>query len=419
MHDLKLKKRVPAAPILSDIAQVCDAPLAREAVVPVRTARVVIADYAALFHDFPQVFGQEDFWRDHAPHFCERCVRSGKRCLLAVDRWIVEHAAYVSARQAEPNVVNSAIDHGAPVQLAYRPPRYGRALVLPVPGSATAGRAQLLDVKGAGVAADRTPSHQPHSSGLEYVGVALADFFYGWLIDRIFARTVPGYGVAPVYAVLDLGFDIVNGWHGSGPAGLHVRRAHARATGGITTPLFGSQEEMVQLHIELLLRSFGMTSAAAGTSFEVIDGVLHYSGQPLPIENERQQRKAEEIAQVVAPTRLERLNIQTTRGASWEPKSAQLVDFGHIHSRKRFQHALAGSARDGVWRLGRIIRRNDAAFVQPDPRLAVDVDVSNRSNVNAHGFYIAQCFRDNRMDRAEVANRLRRALTRALRPNRR
>jgi len=417
MHRTRLLRRMPAGPLFSDIGEVCAPELPRELVVHIPTAKVVIANYRAILHDFPHVFGR-DFREKYTSYWCESCNQEEGPCLDAIDQWVVDHAAYVSLRQAEVTTVNSKIHHDRPVELAYRPPRYGRALVVPVDGPRVPGTAGLLDIKGAGVAPDRTPSHSEYSNGLEYLGVAIADFFYGWLIDWIFARTEQPYWTVPVYALLDLGFDIKDGWHGTAPAGLHVRRAHARGAGGLPIVMSRSDDEVVCLHIELLLRSYGLTSANRSSSFEIAEGpnggALHFGGKAIKYIDDRERQRGEDIVEIVGDVRLEMLNIQLTRDTSWDPRMGQMFDFGHISARRRFRFPLASAAQDRLLQVGHIIRQHEPAFVQPDPALRVDPDLCDRHSVNALGFYLAQAFRNGRLGRTEVEYAIRRAIVRAL-----
>lgn len=417
MRGLGVCRRFPRGPLHYRFEEICALPIEPEAIVPVRTASVVLANYGLLFHDFPQLLGQT-FKEQYSKYMCRQCIGARLPCINAVDKWLLDSCAYVSLQQATHGAVNSPIEHGSPVVRAFRPPRYGRALVLPIDG-AEPGSAGFVDLKGVGVAPGVTPEHKPYSDGLEYLGVALADFFYGWLVDSVFARTVPGYSTVPVYAVIDLGFDIVNGWQGTSPAGLHVRRAHARNASEM--PMSASEESLVQIHIELLLRTYGLTTASKSTSYEVLPGPdgpsLHYAGYPITCSSERHLKRCQEIASVVATGRIEMFNIQLMRGASWHPKRAQLFDFGHLHARREFMNHLGCPALDALQGVGQVIRREDKCFVQPDRRLAVDPNLFNRHAVNAFGFYVAEALRRGRVDRKEAEIIIRKAIVKALRKN--
>lgn len=417
MHRFRIARRIPAGPLFRSIGEICQTELKKEQVVRVPGAKVVMADYRALLHDFPHLRSRE-FREEYKTNFCGHCA-DPDFCPDAIDAWLVANAAVVSSAQAQPNSVNSPFKYDPAHLGAYRPPGYGRALVVPVTHRHFSG-AGLLDVKGAGVAPSRVPSHDEHSSGLEYLGVAIADFIYGWIIERIFARTVPGYTTVPVYAVIDLGFDIVGGWHGTAPAGIHVRRAHRRAANGYQMVLSGSDAERVQLQIEMLLRMFGLTSTNPGSSFTITrqDGVpiVSFGGKQLPCDNEGSHAKATHLADKLRGSNLELLNIQLTEGASWAPKAAQMYDFGHISARRSFDTPFATNTQDTHFAVGRIVLPSDAGFLQPDPTLRVSPFMYHRHSVNALGFYFAQAHRQGTALRSTLENAVRRAVLAAVRP---
>jgi hypothetical protein len=388
--------RCSDAPLVRDIGQVSSGPIEQDRVAHVRGARVVCANYRALVHDFPHVFGAEA--RREAPlPGCDVCAASGKLCTKAINAWLIRNSAFVSLQQALPNAVNSPIDVDDEVKIAYRPPKYGRAVVVRLDTPAGKDEPGFLDLKGVGVAPGKTPSHQPHSSGLEYLGFAIADFFYGWLVDTIFARTCPRYHVLPVYAVLDLGFDIIGGGHGTAPAGLHVRRAHARP---MYMPRSGSAHEKLMLHVEFLLRSFGLTTSGYVTAFRLSssgeDPLLTSFGRPVSITTDAEKQKAAQIVDAIRESggdQLDVLNIQSTSEADWEEKILEIFDFGQVEACSDFTDPLANAIRDGALKVGRIISPTHASFVRPNKKIAVDPDLCSRDSVNAYGFYVAQGFR--------------------------
>jgi hypothetical protein len=366
--------------------------------VRVRGARVVCADYRALLHDFPHVFGTEARRRRPLPG-CDACADAGKLCVNAINTWLLHNSAFISQQQSQPNEVNSPIlIDRKEVRRAYRPPEYGRAAVVPIDEAARDGEARYLDIKGLGVAAGKLPSHQPHSSGLDYLGNALVDFFFGWLVDTVFARTCPGYHVVPVYAVVDLGFDIVGGAFGTSPAGLHVRRAHTRPFPLL--PLSGSADEKLMIHAEMMLRLFGLTTSNYLTSYWPKDAKpdpeILCLGRPIPVETEAERRKAAQVIEAVRSSEaacLDVLNVQLTNEGDWDRKTLEMFDFGHLRSQRRFKAPLANPIRDGALRIGRIISADSSSYVQPHPAIAIDTDLGDRESANAYGFYLASRFR--------------------------
>jgi len=396
--------RFSSGPLIKEIGQVTSGRIGEEEVVSIRTASVVCANYRAIVHDFPQVFSAEAL-RAKPLIGCDACAASRRLCPRAINDWLIRNAAFVSRPQLLPNAVNSPIEVGDVVRTAYRPRAYGRAVVVPIDAPESAAGARFLDLKGAGVAAGKIPTHEKHSTGLEYLGYVIADFFYGWLIDTIFARTFPGYHIVPVYAVLDLGFDIVNGWHGTAPAGLHVRRAHSRPVPDDWIPLSGSDRERLMLHVELLLRKFGLSTTGAANAFRLANAIdgdeLVYLGEAVRVTTDLERQKATKVAQLIrdhsgepgGDNCLEITNVQLASDASWSNKTLQVFDFGHIRAERDFVNPVANMVRNAALRVGRIISPRDASFVRPSNDLRVDPELCNRRSINALGFYAAQAFR--------------------------
>src|SRR5688572_8001306 len=108
-----VRRPFPAGPLLRGISQISEQCGPPEDIVAVRSARVVIANYRALAHDFPEQFGPS-FEHGYAPHICSACRRAGRLCLRAMDAWLLDNAAFVSLQQSVPNNVNSPIAHGPP-----------------------------------------------------------------------------------------------------------------------------------------------------------------------------------------------------------------------------------------------------------------------------------------------------------------
>jgi hypothetical protein len=407
-------------PLVHDIGQISSEPIERDEVVRVRGSRVVCANYRAIVHDFPQVFGAEARRRTPLPG-CDACASRGKLCPDAINAWLVRNAAFVSKQQLLPNDVNSPIQADDTVRLAYRPPDYGRAVVVAIDTPAEKGEAGYLDLKGVGVAPGRAPSHQPHANGLEYLGIAIADFFYGWLVDTIFAVASPGYRVLPVYAVLDLGFDIVGGRHGTAPAGLHVRRAHARPH---PLPMSGSAREKLMLHMELLLRSFGLTTTGYGTALMLSNGdtgpALTCFGRAVSVNTDAERRKAAHIMDVIRESGgnwLEVVNVQPTSEGDWDEKTLEIVDFGQMNAYRGSADPVANPIRDGALKIGRIITPSHPSFVRPNKEIALDIDLCERDSVDAYSFYAAQRFRHSprQFDQQVIETMLRLARLKVMR----
>jgi hypothetical protein len=358
-----------------------------------------------------------------------------------IDDWLIANAAFVSAAQAGQAVVNTPIaTDGGPI-IGYRPPRYGRAVVvtvrdivrqrLPNPQRWDIGDG-LLDLKGAGVAAGKIPSHEMHSDGLEYLGVALGDFVIRTVVEEIFRRAAPALWSVPIYAVLDLGFDVRCGWHETAEAGLHVRRAHRRPLMGGMLPQSGSPEERVQCEIEMLLRNYGLTSAAGMSALlieeqrgsitaridgEVLDNLtasertllrrLRTMGSRCPNFFSTRLGVRESL-------RIDRVNIQLAREVGTEPSTGQMVDFGHINARSSFLYPISSAVNDRPFCLGGIIWPDNAAYIQPDPRLLLPLEFWNRMSLNEFCFTLASKFRQGEISRDELRRVMEQPVHRAI-----
>ena len=262
--------RFPEGPLLREIADLDEPAVGKEDIYHVSSARVVLAEYELLQHDFADLSEKNLIRRN--PDLGRLDATERRAAIRSiVDDWLIANAAFVSAPQVGQAIVNTPIaTDGGPIA-GYRPPRYGRSVVVSLKENArlrgpTAPRWDigdgLLDLKGAGVEAGKIPSHEMHWDGLEYLGVALGDFILRTIVEEIFRRAAPGLWSVPIYAILDLGFDVRSGWRGTAEAGMHVRRGHRRPLMGSSLPASGSPEEQVQCEIEMLLRNYGVTSIA-------------------------------------------------------------------------------------------------------------------------------------------------------------
>ncbi len=210
----------------------------QEKAVKLANAKVVLADYPLIRHDFA------------APLEARYGKEIARISEPEIDAWLLDSAGYISAAQAKQAQVNTAIPvHAHEVVTALRPADYGRALVFnPSPGV-------LIDVKGSGA---RSPKQTDHANGLATLGEVIREFAYEQLVHKIFRHSQSDRRTVGHYAVIDAGFDVKFGDGGQDRAGLILRQAHVRATGdksalGIPTAL----------KIETVLRRYGITSAGA------------------------------------------------------------------------------------------------------------------------------------------------------------
>ncbi|WP_437907379.1 hypothetical protein WME95_05510 [Sorangium sp. So ce327] len=407
----------PVGPVLTSIEQLDEAQIRPDSVRRLSSARVALADYRLLQHDFPELSDAALLRRFPALGSLPEDKR--RRAMSAmVDRWLVEHAGLISEAQLGQNVVNSEIVTTGPALPCHRPPGYGRSAIVALDEIRAADwscqgeeRGGLLDLKGVGVAAGTRPHAGPYGSGLEYLGVALGDYLLKRLVDAIFTRTVPSLSTVPVYAVLDLGFDIVNGWNGTGPAGVHVRRAHRRPPGGSSIPASGSNAEAMSTFIELLLRSYGLTSVNNGNclTIEEKDGELSVtsSGRDITLALDADDlRRLREFKGDRGDLRIERINIQLTRDVDAGGRVAQMFDFGHVNVRAEFHNPLASTVSDSWLCIGGVLWPGSASFVMPDPRLSAPLAGWHKRAVNELCFGLAREVRAGTRTSGEVKETL-------------
>ena len=399
-------RRFPIGPLLRHVEELYQPTVARESAVRLAEARVVLADYELLRADFP-------YLSTSTP--------------TEIDAWLLEHAAVISGRQTVANNVNTTIpitDQRVPVA---RPPRYGRAIVVPI------AEGGLLDIKGAGVADDAVPQRFVHSTGLMFLGEALSDLAYQRAIDRMLRHAESAFWSVPTYAVLSVGFGIHSD-PGILSAGLQVRRAHRRPLMGGDLPSGGTTGQRVKFEIEMILRHFGVTSCNSVTTIErtiADDGERQYSygGQPMTGHSPEQRQQIDALLGT-DHDRFEGVNIQLVREHSMQPASAQIVDFGHYEVRRRFEHPVVSLVNDRLARWGGALRPNHPRFVQPDPELVLPLDewenqpdlrlpgvpgTSRQARVDEECFALADSFAKDRIERTEVAERFDAILERATR----
>ncbi len=203
----------------------------------VTTARVLFADYDLIRRDF-------------------KITRTMSE--LQMDAWLVESAACISRDQIDVGMtrgVNAAIQYD-PTELrsSLRPPNYGRALVIEVPGG-------ILDAKGAGGLSPAI-SHNSHRSGLLETAEAIREFSYSKLVQKALHHSGSDFGVIDSYAVIDFGFQMRSSVDETmQPAGLLLRQSHFR---DITRS--EQLEQTNSLKIERSLREFGITTAYKKTT---------------------------------------------------------------------------------------------------------------------------------------------------------
>jgi len=273
----------------------------KEEVVILSNAKIVFADYSLLRKDFPEL----------------RNISNDE-----IDWWLLRNTAIMSKAQASQDVVNTPIN-SYETKSAYRPPDYGRALVIPVNSPGTENPIGLIDAKGVGAL---KPALKDHADGLATLGECIREFVYEKMVNRVFQHSNSGIKTVGTYAVIDAGFDLRHVDQTTSPAGIVLRQAHNRYEG--KGSLFSDDDS---LKIEKVLRHYGLTSAGA------------YRHDPV-----------------------ERINIQGT-------KSGAVLDFGGFLAVEKFTKPGKNFYRYRDPKL--LIDPNLPGFVQPDESVRVPLNI--------------------------------------------
>jgi hypothetical protein len=378
---------VPAGPLVRSGDELQSYGMGREAALVLDGARVFHADYDLLEHDFPRL-RRESLALDHPELNWLDAPSARSRQREIIDSWLLANAAVVSRCQAGQSVVNTPIRTTGREVAAYRPFKYGRALVVDVaagdagvPG--TESGAGLLDVKGAGCAPDATPANGTHRNGLFKLSDGFIELLNQRLLRCAFRHGGAEFDTVPIYALIDAGFDICE-QTGSGEhrdrAALLVRRAHVREerSGGLAP--YGSQRQIVQLEAELFLRRYGISSCNPVTRVSLWreDGTLRIRyGRTMidfctPAQLEQLAAAAVHRGDL---THYDGVNVQHVREVGVRPCRTQLVDFGTYRVHERFDNPVLSLVSDRLMRWGGTIRPGTPRFVQPDPDIRVPFDV--------------------------------------------
>lgn len=351
-------------------------------------AKVIFADYDALRRDF-RFLRSDALLRSYAGL---ANIDAGKRSQIErrlIDSWLLCHTGIISEPQAAQSVVNTMISTTDRDLIAYRPPRYGRSIIVEVATTnasngyhtehdktGSKGNEGLLDVKGIGVRAGTQPVATDHSYGLLCLDHLLRELLNQMLLEAVFRHARTRLRALPVYAAIDTGFDCREQLTGSGlirPAGILVRRAHQRYWCGVEVPSRGSVEQFACAQIEMLLRLYGITSVSNGSTFELLENTEDRSinafvrGRQMTGYSQEQLRTIWRLGGDGRWSRFGGVNIQTTRAVSVRPLVAELVDFGHFNVRESFDIPLVSLVRGRPLQWGGVIKPGSPGYVQPDP----------------------------------------------------
>ncbi|MCA1298555.1 hypothetical protein [Stappia indica] len=339
----------------------------------VETGRVVLFDAPALAMDL-----DVDLAR------LTPKVRAG--FVAAMRAWLLQEAAIVSQEQLSHDTVNAAIPVGDRKLEGFRPPRYGRACFRlvddPVPGWARSNLPHLagasvveprpdkvwLDIKGVGVGPGCTPQRRAYSNGLMSLSEAFEEYLWSRLVGAVFHHCEAPCASLPIYAIIDLGFAILDETGARLPAAVCVRRGHLRSWVS-DLPIARSEEQRACLSVELMLRRFGLTSSADdpirldrkpdGVWLSDCPGLKAPARVPEALLAGFEGRRF--------PIEVEGVNIQIAR--SGRSSGLEVVDFGHFKTRKRFERPLVSTVANWPGAFGGVLWPEDAGFPQPDPGL--------------------------------------------------
>lgn len=199
----------------------------------VTSARVVLADYALIAKDFPQMkkSGGET---DEAWH-------------SRIDHWLIEQTSFIQREQLQNSTVNTSIATGSKTKTTFRPKGYNRAHIMQVSGGG------FVDIKGVGT---DFPAQKDHKNGLATLGEMVREYAFDKLISLIFDSHNPEISTVGSYAVVDFGFDVIHADGSKSPAGYIVRQAHQRSS-----EYNSSLPRSSGFKVEEALRTFGLTSS--------------------------------------------------------------------------------------------------------------------------------------------------------------
>jgi len=432
------KQSFPHAPVLRNLKEFEPEKLEPEVVYRLPTARLVFADHDLLQHDFP--FLRADRLVTTHPELQEMGP-TGKVTAIGhiLDEWLMTNTAFISASQRRRNLVNTPIEASDEQVTAFRPPRYGRALIFSLQenrrwliGPQEDAIEGLIDVKGIGVAPKATPRFATHSDGLITLGEAIREVIIEKIIDRIFQHSGSCFRTVPSYGVIDTGFDLKWPNGVTLPAGMLVRRAHLRpsCSGGVKD----SSSPLVQLElsVELLLRRYGVTSTLVATTIEIADSdgrtEIKYGGTLLHYEEDQIEQIKEMASFTGGRKQLDGVNLQFTREAESNPAGAQIVDFGGFLVKERFENPIVSLVADRLLRLGETISPSDARFVQPDEKIRLPYQLWGETgriweyevpkaestlimdNPKILAFNLARAFREKRLTGSDVRDKIEKYL---------
>lgn len=381
--------------------------LTSEMILGVRGAEVVFANYGAIFADF----------EPSLRHIAAASGSDAERC-RAVDKWLIENTAYVSTSQAASRAVSTPIALDGSSRQAWRPPRYGRAVVVLDRQSTVPTSGAFFDVKGTGVPPDEEP-YLPNSNGLMTLDEAVHEVLMEHLVYAVMQRAGVDVRPLPSYAVIDLGFDAV--WHDERTpqrATVLVRRAATRPRCQWERAVQGPQMARALMQIELLLRSGGISASVCGAvRFRLVadgqDRRIFRDEDELEIPADRKTAVFETADWKGRDLTIDGVNVQVTSDLEASPLRARLMDFGRYRFREHFDSPLySWFDADYLNMNGAYLRPDDPCYLQPDRTFGL----ACFENSEPHNALLARVaeYQQGRASRAEVTAAMRRAVEAAV-----
>ena len=334
----------------------------------VNGARVVLINEGVLLRD---IFGKHD---DNSLAAASDELRD----------WLLQEAAVLSSPHLCASEVHSAVDFSDQDPLpGTRFPRYGRAYskIVEVPGELAARQSGKpthspasflwLDSKGTGLQPDRTPKCEEYATGLLPLDEALEEYLWTCILNNVMVHAGTTHRCLPIYGIIDLGFEFRDPAGNNRRSAVLIRRGHVRNVGS-DLPIAFTHEHLSCLMIELLIRNYGVTSAAENPPRVLIDGdeISLVSGKG---QQGRTRLNASEIdvdPSKIAGAEIDQVNIQF--GWSGLSDEIELVDTVHFKTVESFVRPLVSSVADRLGAWGGVILPDSADFVQPDEDISLD-----------------------------------------------
>ena len=194
---------------LSTYLKIDERVIEKTTLLPLKNAKVVIANYQLIRNDFKNLLNLKN---------------------NEIDQWLIKNFAFIAKTQKDAAIqVNSPIetmeDDDEKAIIGYRPWSHGRAILMPAEGVDF-----LVDVKGIGA---KNPKNEDHANGLVSLGEAIREFTWEQGINIILKDFLNlDHTVVGTYAIIDPGFYIC--WDDPGQckdksrAALYIRQSHSR-----------------------------------------------------------------------------------------------------------------------------------------------------------------------------------------------